>query len=95
MYDLCLFTIIKNEAVDYYRDNFGHVYSVISDHEKSTFSFTVQNLKYKNRIDYSEYEELDEGVERVNYKINLDFKHYGITLPIKQVKAIKCVEKKK
>lgn len=94
MCNLFLFSIIKTNAVDYYHENFGHVYSIISDHEKSTFSFTVQNLKYKNLIDYSEYEELDEGVERVNYKLDLNFKHYGITLPIKQVKAIKCVKKK-
>lgn len=88
-----LFTIIKDKAVDYYRDRFGTVYSIISDHEESTFSFRVHNQKYKNLVDHSTYEELSERVEQINYRLDFDFNHYGITLPIKQVKAIKYVTK--
>lgn len=83
--NILLFTIIKNKAVDYYRENFGPVYSVISDHEENTFSFRVDNHNHNT------YEKLSEGVEPINYKLDLDFKRYGITLPIKQVKAIKYV----
>lgn len=83
--NILLFTIIKNKAVDYYRENFGPVYSVISDHEENAFSFRVDNHNHNT------YEKLSEGVEPINYKLDLDFKRYGITLPIKQVKAIKYV----
>lgn len=90
--DILLFTIIKNKAAKYYRENFGQVIRIISDHEKNTFSLTVHNPEYKYPVNGTKYERLSEGVERIKYRLDLDFEHYGITLPIKQIKAVKCVE---
>lgn len=84
--------MIKNEAVDYYRENFGQITRIISDHEESTFSFKVHNMDGKNQVNGSKYERLSEGVERITYRLDFDFEHYGITLPTKQIEAVKCVE---
>lgn len=90
--NVLLFTIIKDKALVYYRDNFGPISSIISDHEENTFSFRVNNAEFKNPIDQSTHKKLSEGVETITYRLDLDFEHYGITLPIKQIKAIKRVE---
>ena len=90
--NVLLFTIIKNKAVDYYRENFGPLIRIISDHEKSTFWLKVHNPEYKYPANGTKYERLREGVERITYRLDFDFEHYGITLPIKQIKAVKCVE---
>lgn len=90
--NVLLFTIIKNKAVDYYRENFGQLIRIISDHEENTFSLTVHNPEYKYPVNGTKYERLSEGVERITYRLDLDFEHYGITLPTKQIKAVKCVE---
>ena len=90
--NVLLFTIIKNKAADYYRENFGPVLRMISDHEENTFSLNLHNPEYKYPAKGTKYEMLSEGVERIKYRLDLDFEHYGITLPTKQIKAVKCVE---
>lgn len=90
--NVLLFTIIKNKAVNYYRENFGQIIRIISDHEESTFSFKVHNPDGKNPVNGSKYERLSEGVERITYRLDLDFEHHGITLPTKQIEAVKRVE---
>ena len=90
--NVLLFTIIKNKAVDYYRENFGQLIRIISDHEENTFSLTVHNPDGKNPVNGTKYERLSEGVERITYRLDLDFEHYGITLPTKKIEAVKCVE---
>lgn len=91
--NVLLFTIIKNEAVDYYREKFGPVSRIISDHEENIFSFIVRNQEYKYPANGTRYEMLIEGTEKIAYRLDLDFEHYGIKLPIKRIKAVKCVEK--
>ncbi len=90
--NLLLFTIIKNRAVDYYRKNFGQLIRIISDHEKRTFWLKVHNPEYKYPVNGTKYERLSEGVERITYRLDLDFEHYGITLPTKKIEAVKRVE---
>lgn len=90
--NVLLFTMIKNEAVNYYRENFGQLIRIISDHEENTFSLTVHNPDGKNPVNGTKYERLSEGVERITYRLDFDFEHYGITLPTKQIKAVKRVE---
>lgn len=90
--NVLLFTIIKNEAVGYYRENFGQIIRIMPDHEENTFSFKVHNPEYKYPVNGTMYERLSEGTERISYRLDLDFEHYGITLPIKQIKAVKRVE---
>lgn len=90
--NVLLFTIIKNKAVDYYRENFGQLIRIISDQEENTFSLTVHNPEYKYPVNGTKYERLSEGVERITYRLDFDFEHYGITLPIKQIKAVKSVD---
>lgn len=90
--NVLLFTIIKNKAVDYYRENFGQLIRIISDHEKNTFSLTVHNPEYKHPVNGTKYKRLSEGVEKITYRLDLDFEHYGITLPTKKIEAVKCVE---
>lgn len=90
--NVLLFTMIKNKAVDYYRENFGQIIRIISDHEKRTFWLTVHNPECKHPVNGTKYERLSEGVERITYRLDFDFEHYGITLPIKQIKAVKRVE---
>lgn len=90
--NVLLFTIIKNKAVDYYRENFGQLIRIISDHEENTFSLTVHNPDGKNPVNGTKYERLSEGVELITYRLDLDFEHYGITLPIKKIEAVKRVE---
>lgn len=82
-------TKIKNKAVDYYRENFGQLIRIISDHEENTFSLTVHNPEYKYPANGTKYERLSEGVDRITYRLDLDFEHYGITLPTKQIEAVK------
>jgi hypothetical protein len=84
--------MIKNKAVDYYRENFGQIIRITSDHEKSTFWLKVHNPEYKYPANGTMYKKLSEGVEQIVYRLDFDFEHYGITLPIKQIKAVKCVE---
>ena len=90
--NVLLFTIIKNKAVDYYRENFGQLIRIISDHEENTFCLKVHNPEYKHPVNGTKYERLSEGVEQIAYSLDFDFEHYGITLPIKQIKAVKRVE---
>lgn len=90
--NVLLFTIIKNKAVDYYRENFGQIIRTISDHEESTFCLTVHNPEYKHPVNGTKYERLSEGIEQITYRLDLDFEHYGITLPTKQIEAVKRVE---
>ena len=90
--NVLLFTMIKNKAVDYYRENFGPLIRIISDHEKSTFWLTVHNPEYKHPVNGTKYERLSEGVKQITYRLDFDFEHYGITLPTKQIKAVKVVE---
>ena len=90
--NLLLFTIIKNKAVDYYRENFGQIIRIISDHEENTFSLTVHNPEYKYPVNGTKYKRLIEGAEQITYKLDLDSERYGITLPTKQIKAVKCVD---
>lgn len=90
--NILLFNMIKNKAVDYYRENFGEIIRIISDHEKRTFWLTVHNPEYKYPVNGTKYERLSEGVERITYRLDFDFEHYGITLPTKQIKAVKRVE---
>ena len=90
--NVLLFTIIKNKAVDYYRENFGQIIRITSDHEKSTFCLKVHNPVYKYPANGTMYKRLSEGVEQIAYRLDFDFEHYGITLPIKQIKAVKRVE---
>ena len=90
--NVLLFTIIKNKAVDYYRENFGQLIRIVSDHEENTFSLTVHNPEYKYPVNGTKYERLSEGVERITYRLDLDFEHYGITLPTKKIEAVKRVE---
>ena len=92
MYDGPLFIMVKDEATDYYRDNFGPVSMIGSDLEKNTFWFYVHNKEYKNLVEFIPYKRLIEGVERITYKQNFDFKRYGISLPIKRISATKKVE---
>lgn len=87
-----LFTMIKNKAVDYYRENFGQIIRITSDHEKSTFWLKVHNPEYKYPANGTKYKKLSEGVKKIVYRLDFDFERYGITLPIKQIKAVKCVE---
>ena len=90
--NLLLFTIIKNKAVDYYRENFGQIIRIISDHEENTFSLTVHNMDGKNPVNGTKCKRLIEGAEQITYKLNLDSECYRITLPTKQIKAVKRVE---
>lgn len=90
--NVLLFTIIKNKAVDYYRENFGQIIRIISDHEESTFSFKVHNPDGKNPVNGFKYKRLSEGVERITYRLDLNFEHCGITLPTKKIEAVKRVE---
>lgn len=90
--NVLLFTMIKNKAVDYYRENFGQIIQITSDHEKSTFWLKVHNPEYKYPANGTKYERLSEGVEQITYRLDFEFEHYGITLPTKQIKAVKCVE---
>lgn len=90
--NVLLFTMIKNKAVDYYRENFGQMIRIISDHEKSTFWLTMHNPEYKYPANGTKYKRLSEGVEQITYRLDFDFENYGITLPTKQIKAVKCVE---
>lgn len=90
--NVLLFTIIKNKAVDYYRENFGQIIRIISDHEKSTFWLTVHNTDGKNPVNGTKRKRLIEGAEQITYKLDLDSECYGITLPTKQIKAVKLVE---
>lgn len=90
--NVLLFTIIKNKAVDYYRENFGQIIRIISDHEENTFSLRVHNTDGKNPVNGTKYKRLIEGAEQITYKLDLDFERYGITLPTKQIKAVKLVE---
>lgn len=64
MQNLLLFTFIKNAAIDYYRENFGQLIRIVSDHEENTFSLTVHNPEYKYPVNGTKYERLSEGVER-------------------------------
>lgn len=90
--DVLLFTIIKDKAANYYRENFGQIFQIISDHEKNTFNLTVHNPEYKYPVNGTKYKRLNEGVEQITYILDFDFKHYGITLPTKRIKAVKRVE---
>lgn len=92
MYNELLFIMVKDEAVDYYRNNFGPVSRIGSDFKKNTFWFYVHNKEYKNLVEYIPYKRLSEGVEQITYKQTFNFERYGINLMIKRISATKKVE---